>query len=118
MKFESTVPNYYKPIKLILEMNDIILNWKKITRRIPRGREFANDRAPTKDEIRRLIQYPDRRVKPVALIMSSSGIRVGAWDYLRLGDIQPIERNGSIIAAKMIMRRGTRDEYFTSIAMV
>ncbi|MEM3637336.1 MAG: hypothetical protein QXX17_02805 [Conexivisphaerales archaeon] len=48
MKFESTVPNYYKPIKLILEMNDIILNWKKITRRIPTGREFANDRAPQK----------------------------------------------------------------------
>ncbi|MEM3637337.1 MAG: hypothetical protein QXX17_02810 [Conexivisphaerales archaeon] len=50
--------------------------------------------------------------------MSSRGIRVGAWDYLKLGDIQPIKRNGSIMAAKMIMRRGTRDEYFTFIAMV
>jgi hypothetical protein len=79
---ESTVPNYYKPIKLFLEMNDIILNWKKIARRIPRGSDHADDRAPSKDEIRRILTYPDRRIKPIVLIMASSGIRVGAWDYL------------------------------------
>lgn len=27
---ESTINNYYKPIKLFCEMNDIILNWNKI----------------------------------------------------------------------------------------
>jgi hypothetical protein len=27
---ESTVPNYYKAIKLFCEMNDIVFNWKKI----------------------------------------------------------------------------------------
>jgi hypothetical protein len=42
---ESTIRNYYKAVKLFFEMNDIILNWKKITRGLPRGREAANDRA-------------------------------------------------------------------------
>jgi hypothetical protein len=30
---EATVPNYFKPIKLFCEMNDILLNWKKISKR-------------------------------------------------------------------------------------
>ena len=44
---------------------------------------MANDRAPTKEEIQKLIEYPDRRIKPVAYTMVSSGIRIDAWDYLR-----------------------------------
>ena len=74
---ESTVPNYYKLIKLFLEMNDIILNRKKIARRIPGGSGHADDRAPSKDEIRRILTYPDRRIKPIVFTMASSGTRVG-----------------------------------------
>jgi hypothetical protein len=44
-------------------MNDILIPWKKITRGLPKGRKFADDRAPTIDEIRRIIEYPDRRIK-------------------------------------------------------
>ncbi|MGI0079033.1 MAG: hypothetical protein ACRECH_05365 [Nitrososphaerales archaeon] len=33
----ATLPNYYKPIKKFCEQNDILLNWKKISSRIPRG---------------------------------------------------------------------------------
>ncbi len=42
-----TVRNYYKPVKLFLEMNDIELSWKRIGRGLPRGRRYAADRAPT-----------------------------------------------------------------------
>jgi len=113
---ESTVPNYYKPIKLFLEMNDIVLNWKKIARRIPRGSSHADDRAPSKDEIRRILTYPDRRIKPIVFTMASSGIRVGAWDYLNLEDVVPIDREGRIVAAKLTVYRGTDDEYKTFIS--
>ena len=44
---ESTINNYYKSIKLFCEMNDIILNWKKIAKGKPQHRDYANDRAPT-----------------------------------------------------------------------
>src|SRR5206468_7236594 len=53
---ESTIRNYYKAAKLFLEMNDDILNWKKITRGLPRGRQAANDRAPTVEEIKKLVE--------------------------------------------------------------
>ena len=60
---EGTLCNYYKPLKLFLEMNDIELSWRKITRGLPRGRKHAADRAPTVQEIQKLIEYPDRRIK-------------------------------------------------------
>lgn len=100
---DSTLPNYYKPIKLLCEMNDIMLNWKKITRGLPKGRQYAMDRAPTVEEIRKLLEYPDRRIKSIVLVMASSGIRVGAWDDLKWGHIEPIEKDGKIVAAKMIV---------------
>ena len=62
----------------LLEMNDIHVSWKKISRGVPRGRQAANDRAPTREEIQRLLEYPDRRIKPIVYTMISSGIRIGA----------------------------------------
>lgn len=112
----STLSNYYKPIKLFCEMNDLVLNWKKITRGIPKGKSHASDRIPTLDEIKKLLHYPDRRLKPAISIMMSSGIRLGAWDYLRWGDIQPIvDENDNLIAAKLVVYRGEPEEYFSFI---
>jgi integrase len=113
----TTLRNYVKTIKLFLEMSDIIIPWKKITRGLPRGRRFADDRAPTIEEIRQIVDYPDRRIKPIIYTMLSSGIRLGAWDYLKWGDITPIfsEEGKTIIAARMVVYRGTEEEYFTFI---
>jgi hypothetical protein len=47
--------------------------------------------------------------------MVSSGIRVGAWDYLLWGNIRPIEENGKIIAARMVVYSGADDSYITFI---
>lgn len=32
----STISNYYKPIKLFCDVNDILINWKFISRGIPK----------------------------------------------------------------------------------
>jgi integrase len=86
----STVPNYYKSTKLFCEMNEISLNWKKIAKGLPRVRDAANDRAPTIQEIQKLVQYPDRRIKPIVFLMASSGIRIGVFDSLQWKHISPI----------------------------
>ena len=49
--------------------------------------------------------------------MASSGIRLGAWDYLRWKDIRPIERQGKVIAAKIIVYAGDDEEYFSFITV-
>jgi integrase len=111
----ATLRNFVKAIKLFCEMSDIPVPWKKIARGLPKIRRFADDRAPTIEEIRKIVEYPDRRIKAVLFTMASSGIRLGAWDYLRWGNIKPIERDGKVVAAKIIVYAGDEEEYFTFI---
>jgi hypothetical protein len=47
--------------------------------------------------------------------MSSSGVRLGTWDYLRWRHIIPIERNGKIVAAKLVAYAGDDEEHFSFI---
>src|SRR6187200_46380 len=48
--------------------------------------------------------------------MASSGIRIGAWEYLRWKHIIPMTNSsGEIIAAKLIVYAGDREEYYTFI---
>jgi hypothetical protein len=92
-------------------MNDIILNWKKIARGLPRAGKAANDRAPTIQEIQKLVEYHDRRIKPIVHTMVSSGIRIGAWNYLQWKHVIPMSNSsGEIIAAKLIVYAGDREE--------
>ena len=111
----ATVRNYVKSIKLF-EMADMPIPWKKITRGLPKGKKYADDRIPTLEEIRKVIEYPDRRIKAIVYTMASSGIRIGAWDYLRWGHIRPIEKDGEIVAAKMIVYSEEDEEHFTFLS--
>ena len=43
----STVQNYLKSVKLFCDMADINIHWKKITRGLPKGKSYADDRIPT-----------------------------------------------------------------------
>ena len=72
---ESSIPNYYKPVKLFCDMNNIVINWKLVTKGMPRWIAAANDRTPTLDEIFQMLKYPDISIKPIILTIVSSGIR-------------------------------------------
>jgi hypothetical protein len=109
----ATLRNFIKAIKLFCEMADISIPWKKITRGLPKIRRHADDRAPTIEEIQQLCEYPDRRIKGIVYTMASSGIRLGAWDYLRWKDIQPIECQGKVaVTAKIIVYAGDKGNTF------
>ena len=115
-KVAGTVINYYRAFKLFCEMNDFQLSWKKISKGLPKARKSSNDRAPTLDEIKKLIEYPDRRIRPIIFVMCSSGIRLGAWDYLKWKDVVPIhDEENEIIAAKLVVYRGEPEEYYSFI---
>jgi hypothetical protein len=113
----ATVRNYVKSIKLFCDMADLPVAWKKITRGLPRGRRYADDRIPTIEELKKLLEYPDRRIKAIVYTMASSGIRLGAWDYLRREDVRPIEIDGKLVAAKIIVYAGEDEEYFSFISL-
>jgi len=113
----ATLKNFVKSLKVFCDSADLDIPWKKITRGLPKGRQAANDRAPTQEEIQRLVEYPDRRIKAIVYTMASSGIRIGAWDYLQWKHITPISNNtiGEIIAAKILVYPGDREEYYAFI---
>ena len=111
----ATLRNFVKAIKLFCEMSDISISWKKINRGLPKIRRFADDRAPTLEEIHNISEYPDRRIKGIVYTMASSGIRLGAWDYIRWKHIQSVKRDGNIVAAKIIVYAGDDEEYFSFI---
>ncbi len=77
-------------------MNNVLVNWKFISRGIKKNSEIAEDRPPFIEEIKKLMEYPDRRVKPIILIMISSGIRIGSWDYLKWKHIIPLVYSSQI----------------------
>jgi hypothetical protein len=52
----------------------------------------------------------------VLLVMVSSGIRIGAWEYLDWGHVEPVEADdGSVAAAKLRVYAGEPEEYFTFV---
>jgi hypothetical protein len=111
----GTLRNYVKTLKMFCEITDIAILWKNITRGLPKGKRYADDRAPTIEEIRKIIEYPDRRIKPIIYTMASSGIRVGACDHLRWGHLSPIIKDAKLLAARASVYSCEDDEYFTFI---
>ena len=101
---------------MFCEIGDLSIPWKKISRGLPRGKRYADDRAPTIEEIHKIIEYPDRRIKPIVYTMASSGIRVGAWDYLKWSHIfSNSSGDGKLLAAKINVYADDDDDYITFI---
>jgi integrase len=115
----GTLKNYVKVLKFFCDMNNIhSINWKIIYRGLPPVKQYSDDRVPTLDEIKRLIDFDDRRIKVIVLTMVSSGIRVGAWDFLKWKHVIPIRienMNNEVVAAKLVVYGGQKEEYYSFI---
>ena len=95
-EMSSTIRNYIKSTKLFCQMNDLVLNWDKVRRGLIHAMQSANDGAPKIDDNNTLI---------------SSGISIGAWDYLRWKRVAPISEGGDLITAKLLVYAGDPEKY-------
>ena len=111
----GTLRNYVKAVRLFCKMNKIPVSWELLAKGLPPVRQYAEDRIPTIEEIKKLISFPDRRIKPIVLTTLSSGIRIGAWDYLKWKHIVPIEKAGQVVAAKITVYGEEPDSYYSFI---
>ena len=97
----GTLKHYDRAAKLFCDVNDLTtINWKRISKGMPRVKNYSSsDRAPSIEEIRKLVEYPDRRIKPIVYAMASGGFRLGAWDYLHWKHVVPIRNEkGEVMA--------------------
>jgi integrase len=111
----ATVGNCLKSVRLLLEMNDVSLNWKKIRRILPRARRYAFDRIPTVEEINEIIEASDMREKALTLVFVTSGIREGSIEHLKVNDYTQIKREEKIVAGRLVIYNGDPDRYVTFI---
>jgi integrase len=116
----STCGAFLPPVKLFCEMNGIILNWKLIDRLLPRGNDNALDEAYDRQKIQNMLEHCDLRARIPILFMASSGMRLGGFAQLKNGDIEAIyddklDPKKKILAAHVVVYRGTTDEYDTFI---
>ena len=113
----STVPNYFKAIKLFCQANRLanFVEWKLVSKGMPRGLKVSDDRAPTLEEIQKLLEFPDRRIGPLVLTLVSSGIRIGAFETLKWKHITPFysKDKNEVIAAKILVYPGDREQYYS-----
>jgi site-specific recombinase XerD len=100
------ISNYIVPVKSFYAINDVTLNVKKIAKFMPENRKVKTDRSYEHEEISKLLQIADERMRVVILVLASSGIRIGALPILRLRNIQD---------SKLIVYEKDVEEYFTFI---
>jgi hypothetical protein len=113
---KNTLRNPIKAIKLLLDMNDVTsINWHKLRRLLPHGRNYALDRIPTMDEIKEIYEAVDIRGKALTLTLLTSGIREGSIHTLTISDWSPIYRDNQLVAGKLIVYNGDPERYFTFI---
>ena len=84
---------YAKPHKAIVkffEMNDIVVNWKRVDAEPPKMRSYANDRKIELPEIQSLLGHEDPRIRPIVLILVASGMDPAWLEFLQFKHIKPI----------------------------
>ena len=74
-------------------INDVVelINFKKLWRFLPENHKAVEDRAYTVEEIAKMLQTADERMKVIILLMASSGMRKGALEGLKLYNLEPVE---------------------------
>jgi len=73
-------------------MNDITIKWKKLKKFRAKYYGVVEDKPYTREQIRKLVDAAPLRDKCIILLMCSAGLRRGAIQYLRIRDIQKIDK--------------------------
>ena len=89
-------------------MNDIRINKEKIGKFLGESSRKNTDRAYTHEEIKRLLDAADVRMKCVVLLMASTGMRVGAIQDLKLKHLEELREK----IYKITVYEKSTDEYY------
>ena len=106
----ASVKNRISPIITFLELNDIVLNKKKIRRFFGEQKKTVKDLAYTMEDIQKMMSVATLRSKMMIAIFVSTGIRKSAIVDLKLKHLKKIPEYGLY---KVTVYDNTKDEYYT-----
>jgi integrase len=107
---QSTVMTYSAAISHFYQMNDVIINWKKLKKFKGKMRNVVQDVPYTREQIKKLIDGATLRNSCIILLMSSAGLRRGAIPNLQLQDLEKIAKYDLY---KITVYRQEKEEYIT-----
>ena len=90
----SSLQGVCAPLRKFYAMNDVALNWEKIHNYLGAHDKTIEDKAYTKEQIRKLLQFASQRTRILILLLASSGLRIGAVSGLRYKHLKYIEKYG------------------------
>jgi integrase len=103
--------SYLAALSHFYVMNDLVLNWKKIYKFVGKGDgQKIEDKAFSKQQIQKILEKADERVKATVLLCATGGLRIGGVVGLRLKHLTPV-LNDTIYRIKVY--DGTDDSYPT-----
>lgn len=106
----NSVPTLYWPIQAFFEMNDVMINWKKIRRLFPaRVKKSGHDPWTTKDIQKMLEVSTDIRSRALIHFVASTGVRIGAMQYMKLKHLEDMQ-NG---CKSVLVYADDPEEYYT-----
>jgi len=106
----NSVPSYLKPIKFFLELNDIELKWKRLSKLYPERIKLSGASAWQTEEVKKMLDTTNNlKNKAVIHFLASSGVRVGAVTDLKISHISDMPDNCKMV----LVYEDTKDEYVT-----
>jgi integrase len=113
-KSYGAIHNYVAAIIAFYKIKDIVLNVSKIKRFMPDKRKSNKDRSYTREEILKLLEFADERMRTVILLLASTGMTIGAIPSLTLSNLETIEtENSEIKIYKITVYENHNEEHFT-----
>jgi integrase len=105
--------NYVSAICKYYRMKRVSLDTKHIREYLPEFKKSKKNRPYEYEEIRRLLDIADERMRTVILLLASTGMRIGAIPGLRLRNIEKVEIDAATSIYKIMVYEGFKEEYIT-----
>jgi integrase len=106
----GTIKFLVSPIFTFYQLNDIVLNKKKVARYFGEYKRVVRDQAYSTEQIQIALQHADQRMRMIILILSSTGCRSGSLPALTLGNLTMLPKYGLY---RIVFYEGTNNEYYT-----
>jgi integrase len=91
----GSIKTNYAAIKKFFQVNNVHLQWDQLNGYKGKSNgKLIDDRVYTKDEIVKLLDHADLRMKVIVLTLLSTGMRVGGLAELKVKDLEYIEKYG------------------------